>query len=83
MIHDLKPLVSARIIGTGNVDELLELAVGVISQELKRRYKRRGCNIERELIPDYRDLLNEFREAGEEVRAIGVQVGCHVFVPCL
>lgn len=75
MIYDLESLIPSRIIRAGNVDELLELAIGMIPQERQCGYDRARCDIERELVTNDRELLNVFRETGHDVRAIGVQLG--------
>jgi hypothetical protein len=74
MIYDLESLIPRRIIRAGNVDELLELAIGMIPQERQRRYDCARCDVEREFVTNDRYLLNEFRETGHDVRAIGVQL---------
>jgi hypothetical protein len=74
MIYDLESLIPSRIIRAGDVDELLELAIGMIPQERQRRYNRARCDIESELVTNDRELLNVFRETGHDVRAKGVQL---------
>jgi hypothetical protein len=83
MIYDLESLIPGRIIRTRNVDELLELAIGMIPQERQRRYDCARCDVECELVTNDRDLLNVFRKTGHDVRAIGVQFRRRRFVSSL
>jgi len=50
VIHDLKPLVTLRVVSTTDVDTALELALRVVPQEDENRNDRGRGNIEREFV---------------------------------
>jgi hypothetical protein len=70
MIHNLEPLLPLRIIGATNILAALELALGMVAKESEDGNNARRTNVERELILEYRELLDELGEALEKVRAV-------------
>jgi hypothetical protein len=47
VIHNLETLIPGWVVRTGYIDKLLELGVGVISEEREYRNERAWCDIER------------------------------------
>ena len=73
MIHHFEPFVPLGIINATDVNDSFELALGVIAEEGQDLHDGRGCNVNCEFILDHGKLLNVFRKALEEVRAINME----------
>lgn len=50
VVYNLEALLSFREIHCSNINDALELALGVVSQEGQNRNYRRGCNVKDKLI---------------------------------
>lgn len=69
VVDDLKALIPLREINGGDVHDTLELALGVVPEESEDLNDGRWRDINRELVLEHGELLYEFGEALDEVRA--------------
>ena len=67
MIDHFKPLVSLGEINTADVHHGLELALGMVPQECQDRDNTRRGDVERQLVLQHGELLDEFRQALRKV----------------
>lgn len=63
VVYDLEALLPFREIYCGDINNTLELALGVISQKGQDRDDCRGRDVENKLVLENRKLLDEFWEA--------------------
>ena len=73
MIHDLKPLVALRIVGTTDINAGLKLASRVIPHKCKNGYNGARGNIKLEFVLVNRELLNELGETLHKVCSVCVK----------
>ena len=73
VVDNLKALVTFRVVGSADVHACLELALRVVSEERQHGDDAGGRDVKRELVLEDGELLDVFREALEEVGAVGVQ----------
>ena len=73
MIHNLKPLVTLRIVSTTDINAALKLALRVIPQECKNGYDGVRENVKSEFVLVDRELLNKLGETLHEVSSICVK----------
>jgi hypothetical protein len=76
MIRDLEPLIPSRIVRAADVHAGLELALRMVAQEGEHGDDASGGDVQRKLVAQDGELLDEFGEALEEVGAVGVEAGC-------
>lgn len=72
MVYDFESLFSLRIVCAADVHNLLELTLRVVAEECKDGYNGRRRDVQGQFVFEDGELLNEFRETLQEVRAIGV-----------
>jgi hypothetical protein len=73
MIHNLKPLVTLRIVSTTDINAALKLALRVIPQECKNGHNGAWDDIKREFVLVNRELLNELGETLHKVSSVCVK----------
>ena len=73
MVHNLKPLVTFRVVGTTDVDAALELALRMIPQKRKNGYNGARGNIKREFVLVNRELLDKLGETLHKVGSVCVK----------
>lgn len=72
VVDDLKPLVASRKINRRDIHHSLELALRMVSKEVQGWDNARWSSVESELVLINAVLLDEFRKALDEIRAVGV-----------
>ena len=73
IIHDFKPLVFLGIVDRRDIDDALELALGVVAEEGEDGDDARGADVQGELVLEDGELLHEAREGLHYVGAVVVQ----------
>lgn len=82
VIHDLEPVLALRVVDAADILAAFELALGVVAEEGKDGDDAGRANVQGEFILENGELLDVFREALDEIRAIVVQRRCRLRVLC-
>ena len=73
VIHDLKPLVTLRVVSTTDINAALKLALRVVPQEGKYWDNCAWANVECEFVLVNRELLNKLGETLHKVGSVCVE----------
>ena len=73
VIHNLKPLVALRVVGTADINTAFKLALRVVPQEGKNGDDRARSSIEREFVLVDRKLLNKPGKTLHKVGSVCVE----------
>lgn len=76
MIHNLKPLVTLRVVNTADIDAALKLALRMIPQKSQDRYNSARGNVKRKFVLVNRELLNKLGERLHKVGSVCVEGFC-------
>lgn len=73
MVHNLKPLVTLRVVSTTDINAALKLTSRVVPQECKHGYNRTRGNVNCEFVLVNRELLNELGKALHKIGSVCVK----------
>ena len=74
VVHDFETLIPLREVDTADIHTSLVLTLGVVTKESEDGDNGGGCDIESQLVLKHGELLDEFRQALHDVRAILVKL---------
>lgn len=74
VVDNLETLFSLRIVGTTDVHDLFELALRMVAEESEDGHDARRRDVQRQLVLDHGELLDELGKTLDEVGAVVVQL---------